>query len=238
MCACAHAETLVLRTGARVRGSIVFQNEEVVILRDLNGARFQYPRAEVQEIQADETIEEDTAEHEEQTIETTKKVSILLEMGAGMAYVPSENYGASVSADLLVGSHHIGDRHIFVGAGVGYRGQFMLPTSTPEALQKYNFLPIQAAVRVPFTEQKHAPIFGLSLGYGVALSKNYLGGLYAGVDFGYRCQLNEKSAIGVVAYTQFQQAQLNTIEVIEGNEYSNTVGRHFIAFGAKLTLYF
>ena len=47
---CVHAETLVLRTGTRVQGEIVFQNEEVIILRDATGARFQYMRADIEEV--------------------------------------------------------------------------------------------------------------------------------------------------------------------------------------------
>ena len=53
---CAHAETIVLRTGARVKGEIVLQNADVVIVRDASGARFQYPRAEVQEILATDIV--------------------------------------------------------------------------------------------------------------------------------------------------------------------------------------
>ena len=67
-CLCAHAETIVLRTGARVQGTIVFQNEEVVIIRNAEGARFQYPKADVLEILADDTVQEEQkteAEHEE-----------------------------------------------------------------------------------------------------------------------------------------------------------------------------
>ena len=139
--------------------------------------------------------------------------------------------GAAVSADLLVGSHHIGDKHIFVGGGVGYHGAFM-------GADKYNFLPIQAAIRMPFTETKHAPVFGLGIGYGIALSKNYVGGLYAGVDLGYRYQLNPKTALGAVFYTQFQQAKMNVTETVEETEFVNNTGRNLISFGAKFTLYF
>ena len=61
---CAHAETLILRTGARVQGTIVFQNEEVVIIRDYEGQRFQYPRADVAQILSDATADEEAnAEH-------------------------------------------------------------------------------------------------------------------------------------------------------------------------------
>lgn len=228
---CAHAETIVLRTGARVTGKIVFQNEEVVIIRDAEGARFQYTRADVEQILAEDVVEEEAPVEEEPEITTSKKVSILLEVSGGAAVIPQNAVGGAVSADLLVGSHHIGDRHVFVGAGLGYHGLFL-------GAEKYNFLPIQVAVRMPFIEQKHAPVFGASLGYGIALSKNYLGGLYAGIDFGYRCQLNSKSAIAVVAFAQFQQATVNVVEEIEGVPFTNHVGRSIVATGLKVALYF
>lgn len=226
------AETIVLRTGARVQGTIVFQNDDVVIIRDASGARSQYPRSDVKEIITDgqETVVE-TKEPEVERVVTPKKVSILLEIAGGVGVQPKDTIGGAVSADLLVGSHHIGNRHVFAGAGVGYHGLFL-------GGAKYNFLPIQVAVRMPLTEQKHAPMFGVTVGYGVALSKTYLGGLYAGVDFGYRCQLNPRSAIGVTAYAQFQQAKVTATETVEGTAFANTTGRNLIATGVKLSLYF
>ena len=239
---CAHAETLVLRTGARVKGTIVFQNEEVVIIRNAEGARFQYPRADVQEIKADdeEVVEEQVVQEEEPEIKTSKKASILLELSAGSAYVLGESLGAQANVDLLVGSHHIGNRHIFVGAGVGYHGLFLVnpKVTTGNPMQVYNFLPIQAAVRMPFLETKHSPVFGVALGYGVALSKNYLGGVYAGLDLGYRCQINSKTAIGAVLYANFQQAKIKAVETVENDTYINYTGRNLVGFGAKFSLYF
>ena len=237
LCAtCACAETLILRTGARMKGTIVFQNEEVVIFRDASGARFQYPRAEVAEIMADEKQgEEDEgtkgAEEQESEITTSKKASMLLEVGGGVAINPNTAVGGAVSIDILVGSHHIGDRHLFIGGGLGYHGLFF-------GADKYNFLPIQVALRVPFIETKHAPVFGASIGYGIALSKDYLGGIYTGIDFGYRCQLNPKTAISVVAFAQMQQAKINAVEIIDGNEYINRTGRIFFTPGVKMALYF
>ena len=230
---CAHAETLVLRTGARVKGTIVFQNEEVVIIRDESGARFQYPRTDVQDILANESIEiaKDSLAVNNGDITTSKKASILLELAGGAAIQPKEAAGGGFSVDLLVGSHHIKDRHVFVGAGLGYHGLFL-------GAQKYNFLPIQMAVRMPFTEAKHAPVFGAAIGYGVALSKNYVGGIYAGLDFGYRCQLNPKSALAVTAYAQFQQATLTIDEIMGGVPFTNIVGRDLVTTGVKLSLYF
>ena len=231
---CAHAETIFLRTGARVSGTIVFQNEEVVIIRDASGARFQYPRADVEEIRTEK--EEVTASPEsdvtqENDMKTTKKASILLELAGGVAINPNEAAGGAVSADLLFGSHHIAGRHLFIGGGLGYHGLFL-------GAEKYNFLPIQVALRMPFMETRHAPVFGASLGYGIALSKDYLGGIYAGIDFGYRCQLNPKTAISVVGFAQLQQARITTVETIERSEFTNRTGRTFFTPGVKFVLYF
>lgn len=228
---CAHAETIVLRTGARVKGEIVLQNADVVIVRDASGARFQYPRTEVQEILAADAAEVKEQETEQENIGTSKKASILLELAGGPAVIPSQAVGGGFSVDMLVGSHHIGDRHLFIGGGLGYHGLFI-------GEEKYNFLPIQVALRMPFMEQKHAPVFGVALGYGVGLSRDYLGGLYAGLDFGYRCQLNEKTAIALVLAAQFQQATIRVIEEVSGIPYANTVGRNFVSPSIKFALYF
>lgn len=230
---CAHAETILLRTGARMKGTIVFQNEEVVIVRDTEGARFQFPRADVEQVLADDAEQVQAAEEQKdayEEIKTQKRVSALLEIAAGQAYAPGEKSGFAGSVDLLIGTHHIRDRHLFIGGGLGYHGLFMG--------KNYNFLPLQVALRMPLTEQKHAPVFGLALGYGVAMSKNYIGGLYTGLDFGYRCQLNPKTALGVVFFARFQQAKINATEYIEDVEFTNRTGREFITYGAKFTLYF
>lgn len=214
-----------------MKGEIVLQNADVVIVRDASGARFQYPRTEVQEILATDAAEVKEQEAEQENIGTSKKASILLELAGGPAVIPSQAVGGGFSVDMLVGSHHIGDRHLFIGGGLGYHGLFI-------GEEKYNFLPIQVALRMPFMEQKHAPVFGVALGYGVGLSRDYLGGLYAGLDFGYRCQLNEKTAIALVLAAQFQQATIRVIEEVSGIPYANTVGRNFVTPSIKFALYF
>lgn len=228
------AETLLLRTGARVQGTIVFQNEEVVIIRDAEGARFQYPRLEIVEILPDDTPDHSASQNPEtskEAVVSTKKVSIALEVAGGASFIPHEAAGGAAGADLLIGSHQLAGRHILVGGGVGYHGLFL-------DSQKYNFLPIQVALRMPFMEAKHAPAFGASIGYGVALSKDYMGGIYAGVDFGYRCQVNPKTAVALSLFAQFQQANIATVETVEESEYTNQAGRNLITSGLKLALFF
>lgn len=232
---CAHAETIILRTGARVKGTILFQNEEVVILRDSEGARFQYPRTDVESILNDEAANQaDSSESSDQSdaseTDTPKKATISLELAGGAATRSNEKAGGGFGVDFLVGSHHIGDRHLFIGGGVGYHGLFI-------GGEKYNFLPIQAAIRLPILEQKHAPVFGASLGYGVALSKNYTGGIYAGLDFGYRCQLNPRSAVAILLFAQFHQAKVDIKQTVEEATFTNTAWRNMVNTGIKLAFY-
>lgn len=226
-----HAETIVLRTGARVRGTIVFQNEEVVIVRNTEGARFQYPRADVESILTDEEAPEEEVKVEEEVVQTSKKASILIELGGNGSFVPQGEAGGGFAVDLLVGSHHIGDRHLFIGGGLGFHGVFV-------GSQVYNFLPLQVALRMPLIESKHAPMFGVGVGYGIALSKNYTGGLYAGLDFGYRYQINEKSAIGLLFFATFQQAKVTAVETIDGVDFTHQVGRNIVSPGLKFAFYF
>lgn len=230
---CAHAETIILRTGARVKGSVVFQNEEVVIVRSEEGKRFQYPRSDVEQILSDDQTLEDVQEaaEEEEEVNTTKKASILLEVAGGAAVKPAEAVGGAVSVDLLVGSHMIAGKHIFIGGGLGYHGVFL-------GAEKYNFLPIEAKLSLPFIEAKHAPLFGLAIGYGIALSKDYVGGIYTDLDFGYRYQINPESALAVLVFASFQQARLKINETIEGSTYTNRTGRNFVTPGIKFALFF
>ena len=229
----AHAETIVLRTGARIVGTIVFQNDDVVIVKNTEGARFQYPRADVQEILAEsEPVEEQQEQtSDEPDLKTSKRVSALLEIAGGPAVEPNDAVGGGVSVDLIIGSHHIGSRHILIGGGLGYHGMFFKGG-------KMHFLPVQVALRMPVIEGTHAPVFGASIGYGIAMSKKYTGGIYAGLDFGYRYQINPKSALVIAAFVQFQQAKVEMTETIEGVEFVNKRGCELVTPGLKLALYF
>lgn len=225
------AEVLILRTGAQVQGTVVFQNEEVIVFKDASGARFQYPRADVLTVSSEENLVVEKQESSSVISTSAKKVSVLLELAGGATVVPADTVGGHFGANLLVGSHNMLGKRIFLGGGVGYLGEFM-------GNRQYAFLPIQLAVRVPFLQQKHSPIAGVSLGYGVALSKDYLGGLYAGANLGYCYQISSKSALYVAADVQFQQAKIDVRESIEDNIFTNHTGRSFVHTGIRLGFFF
>ena len=232
------ADVVTLKNGAQVRGTIVLQNDEVVILRNASGVRMQYPRAEVVSITQNEEQEQQQAEVQTVGEGHKKKASILLEVGMGFSILPNDHMGGiHYNADLLVGTHNLADRKIFVGGGLGYHGEVIDRT--------YHFLPIQAALRAPLMLTKHAPTVGVSLGYGVALDKNYTGGMYADLMLGYRYEINSKSSLALSADVQFQQATIQVVEEMGGDPnvnpdagFINKAGRSIVRTGLKLSLFF
>lgn len=237
-CISVSGEVVTLKSGATVRGTIVLENEEVVILRDASGVRMQYPRAEVVSISHEKEAQETVAEVKTVGEGHKKKASILLEAGAGVSMLPNDNKGgAHYNVDLLVGTHNLAGKKIFVGGGLGYHGEVIDKT--------YNFLPIQAALRAPLMLSKHAPVVGVSLGYGVALSKQYKGGMYADLMVGYRYEINSNSAIAVSADVQFQQAVVTITEGVDGTmktdpdfAYTRKAGRSIVRTGLKMSFFF
>ena len=229
---CVRAEVLVLRTGTQVKGTIVFQNDEVVVLKDASGARFQYPRTDILSISEDD---KQTLDNQNNTTDSrsvsSKKVSLLVELSGGATFMPADTVGGFVCANLCVGTHNMLGKRIFLGGGVGYLGEFA-------GGQKYAFLPIQLVARIPLMQQKHAPLAGVSLGYGVALSKDCLGGLYAGANLGYCCQITDKSSLFVSADVLFQQAKIEVEEKIEDLSFTNHTGRAFVNLGVRMGLFF
>ena len=228
------AEVITLRTGQTVRGVIMMQNDDVVIIKDQNGSRFQYMMTDVASVSAEEKTEAQKVEEVKKV--GVKKVALSLELAAGGFAVPHYGNGGSLTADLLVGSHNLADKRIFLGGGIGYHGYIGKET--------YSFIPLMVAVRVPLMDGRHSPQLGAAVGYGFAVSKNASHGLYAGMDAGYRYQAKKKSAVYVGLFVRFQQTKLNLTETFtdaagQKAEYTTrNAGSNIIGYGAKFAVYF
>lgn len=231
---CLSAETVTLKNGKTITGQILVQNEEVVIIRDANGARHQYPAGDVLSVSQNKETNveaEPVTTNQPSVAPTSKKAILLLELAGGALYENTHSWGGYAAADLLIGSRQLMGRSITLGGSVGYMGAF---TSG----HTYHFLPISLAMRVPLIEGKHAPVLGANVGYGVGLSKNYKGGLAAGLDIAYRYTPNTRTTIQVGLNVRFQQTTIPVIETIEKNSFTNTAGRNLVAIGAKLGVSF
>lgn len=237
-----HAEVVVLRSGDTVEGTIVFQNEEVVVIKTRGGTRYQYPMSDVKEILkgAQHTDNQPNTEIENSTETQRKKVSLAIELSGGGAYMPDAGLsGGGVSGNLLIGTHNLLNRSIFLGGGVGYTGAF-LPAENAQK-QSYSFLPVMLAVRAPMMQQKHAPMIGGEIGYGIALSKAYKGGLHAGFNIGYCYRISEQQRLYVAGSIRLQQAFADTKSTIvedgETYEYQGFAGTCLLTYGVRIGIF-
>lgn len=228
------AEVVIMKSGKRYTGEIVFQNEEVVIIRDATGTRFQCPMADVRSIGEEEMdltpMLTNIANSDVQI--SSRKVSLSIEAAGGAVTMPKSLWGGFVTADFLIGTRRVMNKNILLGGAVGYTGVFL-------ADKTYSFIPIQVVARLPLIDAEHAPQINFSAGYGIATDKNYKGGLHAAIDFCYRYQMNVKSAVLLGVNVFFQQTSLSVMEQHGEGQYENpTAGRCFVGIGAKCAIVF
>ncbi len=218
LCTGASAAVVKLHSGKVVRGEVLVNNAEVVIVKTVDGTRFQYPASEVESVTDNETEEaaEDVAGESEVKKMHGKKTMILIDLGTGGTIIPHSKGGTYVGGEVMIGSRYIGTKQIFLGGGLSVSAII-----TPE--QTYTFLPLQVAIKVPFLEGIHSPFVGAGIGCGFALSKKYNHGIYTYAQVGYRYQFKNKAMLMTGVKAQFQQTRSNITETItadDGTEYS------------------
>ncbi len=191
-------QRVVFRSGRVVVGEIVMQNDEVVIVKDASGARFQFPRADIEEITAvqDNQPKEEEKETASRSVSNVKKTSMGFRVASGYMYM-NDRSGISVAADFMIGANNIANRRIFLGGAVGYRALI-------QAGKTYSVLPIDVVMELPLMTGKHTPMIGASAGYGIGIG-NFLGGVNAGLSVAYRLNFSRTGSLHVGYQFEVQQ---------------------------------
>lgn len=224
------AEVVVLRSGQSVKGEIMLQNEDVVIIRSSNGMRYQYPMNEVVSIKAEEKDTRATNTNKT-TLAKTKIVSICVQAMGGALYIPNIGWGGYAGADLKVGANILEGRRVFIGGGIGYRAKVIEKDT-------YSFIPLQVCVSSLLGEKQSAPVVGLNVGYGFATNAGTQGGICVGADMGWSFEINQETRLVVGLNAEWQQAQTDVEQIIEDKKYTNHIGVNFITVGAKIAILF
>ena len=230
----AHAEVVLLRSGQIVKGEILLNNEEVVILRQKDGLRYQYPQTEVVSI----TVEDqNTTDLDTTAVVKPKLVDFCLSASGGVAFVPQQGVGGNTEVHAMVGSHNLLNRQIFLGGSVGYRGVFV-------GEQTYSWIPLQLVLQFPIANspspQAHRPLVGGSLGYALATNKEWGSGLCADIHVGWWYQVSERSSLSLAMKVQWQQSAITIEETLPQTQlqYSNKIGCSIIGLGITFGLHF
>lgn len=230
------AEVVVLRSGNIISGEIVLQNDEVVIIRTASGMRYQYPMTQVREIKQEISMQEQVDVDSDQ-IAQIKAVSLRIQAMGGALYVPHLGWGAYAGADMLVGANVLEGKRMFVGGSVGYRAKIMDD-------ETFSFIPLQASFSAILSDQRHAPIVGVNLGYGFSTNRKTQGGICAGADIGWYYAVSQTASIALGLSAEWQNAQTDIVQTItnpntqEQNNYINHMGVNFITFGVRVAILF
>ena len=225
------AEVVVLRSGQQVKGEVLINNDDVVILRKKDGTRYQYPKTEVLSIQAEQPLAA--------SVETTpqphqQRVAIRVTAAGGAAYIPHVGWGGMADAHMMLGAHNLLDKQIFLGGSFGYRGVF-------HGDQGYSWLPLQLVLQYPIAQDatlRSRPLLGASFGYAFATKKRWGGGLCAGVDVGWWWRINATTSWSIACAAQWQQTHIDIVETIGSTNYLNHVGCNILGIGLKLGIQF
>ena len=238
LCSTASAEIIRLKTGKVLEGEILLRNEQVVVFRETSGARYQYPMSEVEYIgQPDGKTRQvepatTTSSAVVKTESTERKAQFRLELAGGLG-VMDKSVGGAMAVDALVGSRRIAGREMMIGGAIGYHGIWA-------SGQAMHFLPIQLVLRYTILPGTHSPYIGVGLGYGVALQKSYVGGIYSGLDLGYRYLTpRHHKQICVGLYGAIQGCRMTTEESVPDDDSAYIharAGRMLGQFGLKFSI--
>ena len=230
------AEVVVLQSNQTIRGEVVLQNEDVVIIRSRNGMRYQYPMNEVLEIKLDDN-EGKEAMNQTDTESHTKSVAVRALVTGGTGYSQNLGWGGHIGADMMIGANILEEKRIFVGGEVGYRAMLFDD-------QKYSFIPLQACFSAIWNTGQHSPIMGVNIGYGISANRKTQGGICAGANVGWHYKLDHDTSITLGVSAEWQQAQTDVKQTIdnpdigEQTDYINHMGVNFLTLAARLAIHF
>lgn len=214
---------LTFKSGRVVVGEVIQRTEDVVVVKDAYGARFQYPMSDVVEIS--EVVEEQkqqTTQSDEKasrSVSNIKRTSLGFHVAGGVMSLDGTTGGA-VAADFLLGANNVGGRRIFLGGEVGYRALIA-------SGRTLSVIPINAVMELPLMQGDHVPMIGAHIGYGIGVNKSMRGGVNAGLALAYRYHFSRTGSLYIGVEAEVQQfAKFTHTETVEtGQEFTSGEGR-------------
>lgn len=214
------------RTGRVIVGQIVERNDEIVIVQDSYGARFQYPMTdivEISEVVAEEQKQEESVskgkEKKSRTLTNIKQTSPGIHVAGGLLNLGGVTGGA-IAVDFRLGANNLGGKRIFLGGQIGYRGLMA-------EKKVYSAIPIDVVTEIPLMQGNHVPAISANIGYGIGVGGGIRGGVNAGLAFGYRYHFSRTGAlhIGLEAEVQQLASVPHVVEVEPGQTFQSESGK-------------
>lgn len=178
---------ITLKTGAVFIGEVILKNDELIMLKDNTGARFQFSVSEIDKIEITSAEPTSTIKPENTATSQNKNLCFQLELSTGNAWARKAFGSTSVNEAMLAfGNRKMAGNDFFVGFGVGY---FQIADAN------LSFTPLSLKIQTYTSKNRTSPFVGFESGYAFSTSKNYSGGPFAKISLGINHRLNYKSAV-------------------------------------------
>lgn len=231
---------IVLTTGEAYTGEVVFQNEQIIMIKTAEGTRYQFPFSEIRSVDTDINMAGYELLPDVDIMSKTddNKFAMLIEVQGGASYSSKAyKWAPMVQPTLVLGARDILLDNSFLGIGGGYR--VILPTESDDD-ETISFIPVFLRFQAFFSEKRTCPYAEMDAGYSFALNDSMKGGLFINAAFGFRRQLNESVSMSVALFGGIQSFSADLIDSKNfqqiGQNYTYYGKTNSVNFGLKITL--
>ncbi|MBN2766800.1 MAG: hypothetical protein JXR27_10550 [Paludibacteraceae bacterium] len=186
-------EKVTLKSGKSYIGEILLRNDEVLVLKMIDGTRFQFRISEVEaisEAKANEAVEPAEADDSDHIL------TGMVDVNVGVAHARfKSNASAFTGAGISFGTDRFADETVFWGIGVGY-----LAFSLAQSDDAVGFIPVFFRARKVFNRNIVSPMLMFDAGYAFSTENTYEGGVYTKLNFGMLRRLNYKTSFFAALY--------------------------------------
>ena len=181
---------VTLKTGTVFVGEIIVKNNEVVMLKDSTGARFQFQPSEVVLVETFVPSKTDSDLQQSSTepnAPLNTNFSARFEIVSAAVSMQNEDNAKLLTQFLLsFGNKKVLGKDIYVGLGAG----FLTVNNS-----NINLLPIYLKVQATTNKNRTSPFWGVESGYTFSVNNYFKGGAYTSVSAGVNYKVNYKTSI-------------------------------------------
>lgn len=178
---------ITLKNGAVFVGEVILKNDELIMLKDNTGARFQFALSEIEKTETATIEPTNTTKPTVVDIASNDNFCGQFELSQGNASARKAfEFKSITQVALAFGNRKSFGKDLFVGLGAGYLriGDVNL-----------SLIPATFKIQTYTTKNRTSPFVGFESGYAFSTSKNVKGGPFAKISAGVNHRLNFKSTI-------------------------------------------
>ena len=224
----AEVDKVLLRSGEAYFGEVLLRNDELVMIKTQDGARFQFPVSEIKSIEK-VTVADALRHINSEKVNNAvgnEQLSGMLEIAGAVGLAKNKFDAAPLGQiSLSFGRRMLADKTLFIGIGTG-----IMSFIRPSGSEPFSFIPVFFRIKNNFRTQPNSPFFLFDGGYSFAVGKEHSGGLYTRISAGIQRSFSAKTTVFVGGFSSYQAFSSQLIETVDSQPFSyygNAVAMNF-----------